>query len=164
MKSILLKILLTISLFFIYNCKAQTATQYITFYNELVPKLNTIIPNKTQFYGQNFSNFSNELMNKNIDIVLLNYEPKMDPGSKYYVLRLYFSNMRMWSVASENSFRYPSISVTFQNEIPKQIEDIAKQNNMQWNNTIQQFFANMKIEKITFIGMNGYNSPDRTVK
>lgn len=164
MKSILLKFLLVINLFFVYNCKAQTSNDYVTFYNDLVPKLNTIVPNKTQFYGQNFSNFYTELLNKNIGIVMLNYEPKNDPSEKYYVLRLYFSDMSMWSTASENSFQFPSISIIFQNEIPKQVENIAKQNNMQWTYAAQQFFSNMKIEKIVFIGMNGYNSTDNSLK
>jgi len=35
---------------------------------------------------------------------------------------------------------------------------------MQWNSTISQFFSNMKIEKIEFIGLNGYNSTDNSLK
>ena len=66
MKTIFLKLLLIINLLFIFSCKAQTTTDYINFYNDVVPKLNTIIPNKTQFYGQNFSNFYNELLSKNV--------------------------------------------------------------------------------------------------
>jgi hypothetical protein len=164
MKLILLKTLLFINLLFIYNCKAQTTTDYINFYNDVVPKLNSLVPNKTQFYGQNFSNFYNELQNKNIDIVMIDYDTKTDPGSKYYVLRLYFSNINMWQFASENSLKYPWVSITFEDEIPKQIEDIAQQNNMQWSYALKQFFINRKIEKIKFISMNGYDSADNSVK
>ncbi len=57
MKSILIKTILTINLFFIYNCKAQTTSDYIDFYNDVAPKLNSIVPIKTQFYGQIFSTF-----------------------------------------------------------------------------------------------------------
>src|SRR5438128_934319 len=126
MKSILLKTLLIINLFFIYNCKAQTITtnDYIAFYNDVVPKLNSIVPIKTQFYGQNFSNFYNELQNKNIDIVLFDYDTKTDPGTKYHILRLFFSDNNMWSIASENSFRFPKVVVTYKNEIPQQIETL----------------------------------------
>jgi hypothetical protein len=162
MKSILLKTLLIINLFFIYNCKAQTITtnDYIAFYNDVVPKLNSIVPIKTQFYGQNFSNFYNELQNKNIDIVLFDYDTKTDPGTKYYILRLFFSDNNMWSIASENSFRFPKVVVTFKNEIPQQIETLAEQNNMRWTYNVQQFFLNMKIEKIDFVGVKGYDSDD----
>jgi hypothetical protein len=160
MESKLLKFVLIINLFFIYNCKAQTTTDYITFYNDVVPKLNSIVLNKTQFYGQNFSNFYNELQNKNIDIVLFDYDTKTDPGTKYYILRLFFSDNNMWSIASENSFRFPKVVITFKNEIPQQIETLAEQNNMQWTYNVQQFFLNMKIEKIDFVGVKGYDSDD----
>ncbi|WP_332452436.1 hypothetical protein [Chryseobacterium aquaticum] len=122
MKSILLKILLVINLLFLYNCKAQTTSDYITFYNDVVPKLDSMVPYKTQFYGQNFSNFYNELQSKNVNIIMLNYDTKTDPESKYYVLRLYFAPMYMRSFAIDNSYRFPIVDLTFENEIPKQIE------------------------------------------
>lgn len=53
----------------------------------------------------------------------------------------------MWNIALENSFRLPAISITFENEIPKQIENLAKLNDMKWNFAIAQFFANMKNRK-----------------
>ncbi|KNB62478.1 hypothetical protein [Chryseobacterium sp. Hurlbut01] len=164
MKSILIKTLLIINLFFVYNCKAQTTTDYITFYNDVVPKLNTIVPNKAQYYGQNFSNLNNELLNKNIYVITLDYDSRVDEEKKYYVLTLFFADLNLWNVAIKNSFQLPAISITFESEIPKQIENLAKQNNMQWNSTISQFFANMKIESIRFIGLNGYNSTDNSLK
>lgn len=165
MKSNLLKILLVINLLFLYNCKAQTSTtDYINFYNDVVLKLNSIVPNKTQFYGQNFSNFYNELQSKNLNVVLLNYDTKTDPGSKYYVLRLYFAPIIMWGFAIDNSYEFPIVDITFENEIPSQIKIMVEQSNSHWNLNFVQFFANMKIEKIEFIGMNGYNSQDRSLK
>jgi hypothetical protein len=148
----------------VYNCKAQTTTDYITFYNDVVPKLNTIVPNKAQYYGQNFSNLNNELLNKNIYVITLDYDSRVDEEKKYYVLTLFFADLNLWNVAIKNSFQLPAISITFESEIPKQIENLAKQNNMQWNSTISQFFANMKIESIRFIGLNGYNSTDNSLK
>ena len=166
MKSILLKTLIIINFLLLYNCKSQTiaTNDYIAFYNDIVPKLNSLVPTKSQFYGQNFSNFSNELQNKNIDIISLNYDTKINPGTKYYVLNLFLTNMKMWSIASDTDYQLPCISITFENEIPKQIETLAEQNNMQWTYNIQQFFANMKIEKIEFIGLNGYDSTDNSLK
>lgn len=160
MKNIFFKTLLIINLFLISNCKAQTTSDYITFYNELVPKLNTIAANKTQFYGQNFSKFYNELLNKNISVVKLSYDYKIHPGTKYYVLDIFFEDSGMWSVASNNPFQYPWVSITFENEIPSQIKDMVLQSQGEWNSNFVQFFSNMKIEKIKFIGVNGYNSTD----
>ncbi|WP_449399399.1 hypothetical protein [Chryseobacterium wanjuense] len=160
MKTIFLKLLLIINLLFIFSCKAQTTTDYINFYNNVVPKLNSIIPNKTQFYGQNFSNFSNELQNKNINIVMLGYDYKTDHDTKFQVLNIFFSDFNMWNIATENSYRFPRIKITFENEIPNQIRDLVAQYEGEWNPTFEQFFANMKIEKIEFIGVKGYNVED----
>ncbi|MCY0969534.1 hypothetical protein [Chryseobacterium wangxinyae] len=164
MKSILLKTFLVVNLFFIYNCKAQTANDYITFYDDVVPKLSSIVSNKTQFYGQNFSIFHNELLSKQINIVSLGYGTKTDPGTKYYVLRLFFEDDDLWSIATDNSYQYPWVSITFQDEIPVQIKNMVLQNHGEWSNTFVQYFANMKIEKIEFVGMNGYNSTDNSLK
>ncbi|WEK68134.1 MAG: hypothetical protein P0Y62_09630 [Candidatus Chryseobacterium colombiense] len=160
MKNIILKICLSFTLFLLYNCKAQTTSDYITFYNGVVPKLNTIAANKTQYYGQNFSTFYNELLNKNIQVASLSCDYKTDPGSKYYVLRLFFEDNDLWSVASDHDYQYPWVSITFENEIPKQIENMVKQTYGVWNNDFVIYFSNMKIEKIKFVGVNGYNSND----
>lgn len=160
MKSIFLKTILILHLILICNCKAQSANDYITFYNGVVPKLNTIASYKTQYYGQNFSNFYNELLNKQINTIRLSYGPKEDPSNEYYILRLFFENSDMWAVATDNPFQYPWISITFETEIPPQIKSMVLQHHGEWNNTFVQFFSNMKIEKIDFIGVNGYNSTD----
>lgn len=159
------KIIFLLNVFILTNnCKAQTTSDYIAFYNEVVPKLNIVAVNKTQFYGQNFSSFYNELLSKNIQVIKLGYDYKTDPGSKYYVLRLFFAEPEMWSVATDNPFQYPWVSITFENEIPYQIKSMVLQNQGQWNSTFVQFFSNMKIEKIKFVGINGYNSNDWTEK
>jgi len=164
MKNIFLKIALLINVFLISNCNAQTVSDYTTFYNDIVPKLNTIAVNKTQFYGQNFSNLYGELLNKNISIVKLSCGSKGDPNSQFFVLDLFFEDSGMWSVATDNTFQYPWISITFENEIPSQVKNLVLQNQGQWNNTFVQFFSNMKIEKIMFVGVNGYNSTNWTGK
>lgn len=164
MKTLFFKIILAISLSGIYSCKAQTTNDYIAFYNDLAPKLNTMVPNKVQYYNQNFSNFYSELQNNNINIIFLLYEPKVIPGTKYYVLTLYFTENKMWRLAIGNTFQIPSISITFQDEIPSQINQLSAQSHGRWNSSIAQFFANMKIEKIEFVGVNGYDNPDRTIK
>ena len=140
MKNISLKTILLINLFLAFNCKAQTTNDYVTFYNDVVPKLNSIVPNKTQLYGQNFSNFYNELQNKNLTVVKFHCTPKTDPGSKFYVLKLFFEDNDFWSVATNNTYQYPYLSITFENEIPNQIKDMILQNQGQWNGTFLQFF------------------------
>jgi hypothetical protein len=159
-----IKTIFILNILFLFSCKAQTTTNYITFYNDLVPKLNSMVPNKTQYYNQNFSNFYNELQNKNIDIVFLLYDPKVIPGTKYYVLKLFFTENMMWRLAVDNDYQLPAISITFQNEIPPQIDQLSEQSHGRWDYNISQFFANMKIESIRFIGLNGYDSTDNSLK
>ncbi len=149
-----------------HNCKAQSASvnEYITFYNGIVPKLNMVASNKTQFYGQNFSKFNTELINKNINAVNLWYASKTDTGIKYYMLALYFCDSNMDKPALDNKFQIPVIWITFENEIPPQIKSMVLQYHGEWNDTFAQFFSNMKIEKIEFGGINGYNSSDWSAK
>ncbi|MDR4952995.1 hypothetical protein REB14_12500 [Chryseobacterium sp. ES2] len=162
MKSIFLKSLFVINIFLMYNCNAQHASvnEYIAFYNGVVPKLNSVAANKTQFYGHNFSEFYNELLSKNVSIVNLGYGGKTDTGIKYYKLRLFFCDSNMDKPALDNKFQIPWITITFQDEIPSQIKSMVLQYHGEWNNTFVQFFSNMKIESIEFIGVNGYNSND----
>ncbi|MCQ9634519.1 hypothetical protein MP477_06075 [Chryseobacterium sp. WG23] len=160
MKSIFLKSLFIISTFFIHNYKSQSVNDYIIFYNSITPKLNTIASNKTQFYGQNFSKFYSELSNKYITVVNLSYDSKTDTGKKYYILRLFFCDSNMDKPALDNKFQIPWITITFQDEIPPQIKNMVQKSNGVWTSIFTQFFANMKIEKIDFIGVNGYNSND----
>ncbi|MEJ5106539.1 hypothetical protein [Chryseobacterium sp. MYb328] len=164
MKSIFLRSLLFISICFIHTYKAQSVNDYITFYNGVVPKLNTIASNKTQFYGQNFSQFHNELLSKNINIIGLSYDSKTDTGIKYYILRLFFCDSNMDKPALDNKYQIPWITITFQDEIPPQIKSMVLQHHGMWNNSFAQFFSNMKIEKIKFVGVNGYNSKDWSAK
>ncbi len=166
MKSIILKSLFVISIFFTHSYKAQSVTvgDYITFYNNIVPSLNTIASDKTQFYGQNFSKFNTELNKKYINIVSLGYGSKTDTGIKNYILRLYFCDSNMDKPALDNNYQIPVISITFEDEIPPQIKSMVQQYHGEWNNAFVQFFSNMKIEKIKFIGLNGYNNYDRSPK
>lgn len=78
MKSLYIKIIFIISIFSININNAQTIDDYINFYNVITPKLNIIASHKTQFYGQNFSSFYNELSQKEIGIVDLDYDAKKD--------------------------------------------------------------------------------------
>jgi hypothetical protein len=160
MKNTVLAITLIILSLFQINCKAQTTSDYISFYNDVVPKLNSIVPYKTQFYGQNFSMFYSELQNKNIAVMKLGYDTKIQPSNKYYVLYLFLENNGMWSLATDNTYQYPWIAITFQDEIPATVKSMVLQYHGQWNTTFLQFFSNLKIENIKFVGVRGYDNND----
>lgn len=160
MKNTVLAITLIILSLFQINCKAQTTSDYISFYNDVVPKLNSIVPYKTQFYGQNFSVFYSELQNKNIPVVKLAYDTKTDPGKKYYKLILFFQSNGYRSLAMEYHYQYPCIAITFEDEIPATIKSMVLQYHGQWNTTFLQFFSNLKIENIKFVGVRGYDNND----
>ncbi|SDJ39528.1 hypothetical protein [Chryseobacterium jejuense] len=162
MKTIFLKSLFIIGICFTHISKAQSLSihDYIKFYNGVVPKLTTIAPNKTQFYGQNFSKFNTELNKKYINIVGLDYDSKTDTGKKYYILRLFLCDSNMDKPALDNRYQIPWITITFEDEIPPQIKSMVQQYHGEWNNTFVEFFSNMKIEKIKFVGVKGYNNSD----
>ncbi|WP_045496418.1 hypothetical protein [Chryseobacterium sp. StRB126] len=166
MKSTILKSLFVISIFFTHSYKAQSVTvgDYIAFYNSVVPSLNTIASDKTQFYGHNFSKFNTELNKRYINIVGLDYDSKTDTGKKYYILRLFLCDSNMDKPALDNRYQIPWITITFEDEIPPQIKSMVQQYHGEWNNTFVEFFSNMKIEKIKFVGLNGYNNYDRSAK
>uniref|UniRef100_UPI002630C4AA hypothetical protein n=1 Tax=uncultured Chryseobacterium sp. TaxID=259322 RepID=UPI002630C4AA len=128
MKSMLIKTIFLINILFILGCKAQTSTDFINHYNEVVPKLNAIVPNKTQFYGQNFSNFNSELQSKNAIPELWIYDTKISPSTKYHVLTLTFCSVNMLGTASRYSYQTPTIIITFETEIPyPQVQSLMEQ-------------------------------------
>ena len=163
MKKILLRTILALNLLFIFNCKSQTTLdEYITFYNGVSSKLNLIVPNKSQFINQNFSSFYNELKSKKITVITLGTGNKEANSPKDYILRLYFSGDSTFAL--DNKYQYPVVWITFQTEIPKEVNTVIRSYYGDWNENIAQLFSTMKIEKIEFVGINGYNNPDRSIK
>jgi hypothetical protein len=154
------KAIILLNILFLFNCKSQTVNDYINHYNDVVPKLNSIIPNKTQFYGHNFSTFNTELQNKNIDIISWFHDTKISPSTKYYVVVLFFSDRSMLKITSDNDFNFPRVIITFENEIPSQVQALMEESRGEWTYNVQQFFANLKIENIQFTGVKGYDSHD----
>jgi hypothetical protein len=100
------------------------------------------------------------MLNKNISPDGWIYDTKISPSTKYYVLKLFFVDMSMLRVSSQNSFQYPLVIITFENEIPSQVQTLMEENHAVWTYNVQQFFSNMKIEKIEFTGVKGYDSDD----
>lgn len=159
-----IKYLILLSTLYVSLYNAQTTNDYISIYNNIAPKLNSLVINKAQFYNQNFSNFYNELQNKNLIIKTIGIHGKTDTSPKNYVLHLNFLDDNFWNIAVENKFQYPSIWITFENEIPSQAINLMKQSYGDWNNNLAQFFSGMKIINIKFSNINGYNNPDRSPK
>ncbi|WP_187477937.1 hypothetical protein [Amniculibacterium sp. G2-70] len=164
MKSLFIKIIFSIFMIFAVGCKAQTVNDYITFYNSISPKLNTLANNKSQYIGQNFSLFSNALLANNVSIDNIGYHLKTHNSKKYFSITLYFCTDKLFFIGSNQKFQVPVVWVTFENEIPSSIKSMVLQYEGVWNFQFEQFFANMKIEKIEFIGINGYDNLDRTPK
>ena len=81
-----------------------------------------------------------------------------------YILVLHFADDRILFYGADKQFQCPSFWITFTNEIPNQIYTMIQQNEGKWNSNYVTYFSNMVIEKIEFVGVNGYNNPDRTVK
>lgn len=166
MKIIFLKTVLLLSLIISISCNAQRIRedQYANFYNDIFPKLNQIVPIKTQFYNQNFSNFLTELINNNINVLGLSVVNAVEHSKHNYTLVLYFSDDRIHSYGVDKQFQYPAVWITFLNEIPIQANNMILKYEGNWNSNFATFFSNMIIQKIEFVGINGYKNPDRTVK
>ncbi len=166
MKIIVFKKILLLFVVFTCSCNAQRIRedQYANFYNDISPKLNQIVPIKTQFYNQNFSSFYNVLNNNNVIIKGLSVVNAEQHSKHNYTLVLYFSDDRMLLYGSNKGFQCPSVWITFQNEIPTQANSMMLQYEGNWNSNFATFFSNMIIQKIEFVGINGYKNPDRTVK
>lgn len=164
MKAILVKILFLFCLNI--NCNAQEITElkYTNFYNSITPKLNQLVPNKTQFYGQNFLKFYNEILSKRITVQRISTDGKIANSKLHYVLTLHFCDYNINSFAADKAYQYPVVRITFKNQIPDSTTNLIIQNQAYWNSTLLNEFSNMLLESIEFGGINGYNNNDRTIK
>ncbi|WP_187477882.1 hypothetical protein [Amniculibacterium sp. G2-70] len=146
------------------SVKAQTVNDYINFYNTISPKLNAVASVKSNYIHQDFSLFLNKLNTENITIDWVSYYPRNSSTEKIYTIRLSFSNIDLSQAGLQQRYQLPVIWITFENEVPQSLVNMVLQYQGKWNLQFEQFFKNMKIEKIKFIGINGYNNPDRTPK
>lgn len=161
-----LKIIIILSFLLFQSCYSQKVgtMQYLNFYNSISPKLNELVPNKTQFYNQNFLNFYNEILSKNLVVQRISTDGKIDNSKQHYVLTLHFCDYGINSFAADKGYQYPVVRITFQNQIPDSTTNLVKQNQAYWNSTLLNEFSNILIESIEFGGINGYNNSNRTPK
>ncbi len=162
----LFKLITTPIIFFMVSmgCKAQTQTDYINFYNQLVPKLNMLANTKTQYYGLPFSQFKTALDNATINIDNVFYDRPYDEAGYYNTLIIYFDDWEDNHVAIESHYQIPIVYVEFEEHIPKTIEGMHKSYRGKWSPIYENFFSNYTIKEIRFVGLNGYNNPYRSYK
>jgi len=153
---------ITIFIILLNSCIAQaqvpdeplTLAEYPAFYNSTVQKLNIIIPNKTNYYGQPLSLFLNALNQNNV--VIKSY----DPGpfnNRLLKLRLIW-NYETLLALRENNYVEPFIYIDFQQPYNyQQISTMMSSDGYYsyWNPQAENFFKNLIIEKIEFWYVNG---------
>jgi len=132
----------------------MTLAEYPAFYNSTIQKLNVIIPNKTNYYGQPLSLFLNALNQNNV--VIKSY----DPGPFNNKL-LSFRFIWNWDVSRQrmdNGYAEPIIYIFFQQSYNyHQISTMMSTDGYHsyWNPQAENFFKNLIIEKIEFWYVNG---------
>lgn len=158
MKNIFFKTLLLINIFLLCNCKAQipdepmTIAEYPTFYTQTVNKLNNIIPNKTNYYGQPLSVFLQALAQNNI--IVKSYDPNL--SNKLLELSFVWSReIRLGRY--ENNYVEPYIYVSFQQPFNYPQASVIFNNNYHsyWNPAAENFYKDLIIDKIEFWYVRG---------
>lgn len=131
----------------------MTFGEYPTFYTQTVNKLNTIVPTKSNYYGQPLSLFLGALAQKNIMIKKYEHGP-FDTKS----LKLsFFWNMDVRIAAMNNNYAEPYIKIYFQEPYSYPEATVIFNNNYHsyWNISAENFYKNFIIEKIEFWCVNG---------
>ena len=155
-------ILFVLALFLIQNCSAQF-NDYKKKYNELLPALQKSANNKKLYYGKEFSEFYQNFTVKD-KIVSFGYDGKYANSRKLYILRLYFSRIEERGSLIDNKLPIPMLNITFQDQIPDEIIPLTRKYEGIWNEDMVKFFSKLKIEKIEYYGINGWDNKDRRAR
>lgn len=163
MKTIINKLPIILIFFVFQFCKSQNKERYINDYNKSVPKLQQIAAAKQQFCKNNFSKFLSIIEKKEVKIDNYTYlERGLSP--KIYDIILNFTSLDDSIVAEKNNYLSPYIVITFENQIPDEIRQLTLKYHGELTQEVKDFFADRKIEKIEFYGINGLNSKDRSAR
>lgn len=144
------------------SCKAQVIipedniniSTYPSFYQQTVQKINNIIPDKTNYYGQPFSVFINALSQNNLTVK--SFQP--GPFNNQLLKISFLWNRDIDKVRMDHDFVEPFIYIDFQQPYNyQQISTIMSTNGYHsyWNPQAENFFKNLIIEKIEFWYVNG---------
>lgn len=131
-----------------------TLAEYPSFYNSTVQKLNIIIPQKSNYYGQPLSLFLNALNQNNL--VIKSYDP--GPFNNKMLSFGFIWNHDTKVSAWKNNYADIMIRVYFQQ--PYNYQQISTMMSTDgyysyWNPQAENFFKNLIIEKIEFWYVNG---------
>lgn len=156
---------LMITTLFIF-CRSQTVepislTNYPNFYNQTIGRLNIVIPNKTNYYGQPLSVFLQALSQNNLNIKAYDPAPFHDNLLELMFINDSESITNIW----QNNYVEPQIKVTFQQPYDfQQSQTILNQYHWFWNTTSENFYKNLIVKKIEFYyvsGLTDKNSPPK---
>ena len=153
------KLTILLGFFYFTSCMAQiqdepmTIAEYPTFYAQTVNKLNNIIPNKTNYYGQPLSVFLQALTQNNI--IVKKYNPA--PFNNKLLELSFFWNMDVRIATMNNNYVEPYIAIYFQQPFNYPQATVIFNNNYHsyWNPAAENFYKNMIIEKIEFWYVRG---------
>ncbi|MCI3939324.1 hypothetical protein MQX03_19290 [Chryseobacterium aahli] len=153
------KLIIVLGFFYFTSCMAQipdeqmTIAEYPTFYTQTINKLNNIIPNKANYYGQPLSVFLQVLTQNNITV------KKYDPATfNNKQLKLSFVWSREIRIGRyENNYVEPYINIYFQQPFSYPQATVIFNNNYHsyWNPAAENFYKNLIIEKIEFWYVRG---------
>ena len=165
LKSFLI-ILFSVLFFDSYNSQMpdepMTISQYPTFYDETVQKMNNIILNKTQYYGQPLSVFLRALHQKNI--IIKSYDA--GPYNNKFLKFAFVWNMDVEHSILDKDYVQPYIYITFQQPFNYQ-QAVGIMNNdyhSYWNTQAENFYKNLIIEKIEFWYVSGLTNKSAAPK
>ena len=119
--------------------------------------------NKKLYYGKEFSEFYQNFTVKD-KIVSFGYDGKYANSRKLYILRLYFSRIEERGPLIDNKLPIPMLNITFQDQIPDEIIPLTRKYEGIWNEDMVKFFSKLKIEKIEYYGINGWDNKDRRAR
>ncbi|WP_294224883.1 hypothetical protein [uncultured Chryseobacterium sp.] len=142
----------------------MTIGEYPAFYTQTINKLNNIIPNKTNYYGQPLSVFLQALNQNNI--IVKKYEPAPFDGAKLLQLSFLW-NMDVRIAATNNNYAEPYINIYFQQPFNFQDATVILNNNnyyAHWNSAAENFYKNLIIEKIEFWYVRGLTDKSNNPK
>lgn len=140
----------------------MTISEYPAFYTQTVNKLNNIIPNKTNYYGQPLSAFLQTLSQNNI--IVKEYVPTLFNNKQIELSFLWNRDVRI--AAIDNNYVEPYISIYFQQEYDYPQATIIFNNNYHsyWNTTAENFYKNLIIKKIEFWYVRGLTNKAQAPK
>ncbi len=141
----------------------MTIGEYPAFYTQAINKLNNIIPNKTNYYGQLLSVFLQALNQNNI--IVKEYEPAPF-GSAKLLHSSFLWNSEIRTGRYNNNYVEPYINIYFQQPFNFQDATVILNNNYyaHWNSAAENFYKNLIIEKIEFWYVRGLTNKSSNPK